>query len=87
MNIFVGGLPYEATEEGLRSLFEDYGQVDTATIIMNKHTGRSRGFGFVEMSEQSEAESAIAALNGKEWMGRTLKVDEARPKPESRDRF
>jgi RNA recognition motif-containing protein len=83
-NIYVGNLSYGSTEESLRSLFEQYGNVHSAKIISDRETGRSRGFGFVEMDSES-ADAAISALNGYELDGRALKVNEARPR-ESRPR-
>ena len=81
-NIFVGNLSFGATEEAVRSLFEAYGTVDRISLVTDRDTGRARGFGFVEMSVGSEADSAIAALNGRELDGRALNVNEARPKEE-----
>ena len=81
-NIFVGNLDFHATEESLRSLFERYGTVNSARIMTDRETGRSRGFAFVEMANESEADQAIAALNGYTLDGRALNVNEARPKPE-----
>ncbi len=80
MNIYVGHLSSEVTEEDLRKAFEDYGQVASVKIIMDKFTGVSRGFGFVEMPSKSDAESAISGLNGTELMGQPLTVNEARPR-------
>ena len=77
--IYVGGLPYSATEQQLSDLFAQHGAVASARIITDKFTGQSRGFGFVEMSSDSEAQTAITALNGAEMGGRTLTVNEARP--------
>ncbi|MDH4098764.1 MAG: RNA-binding protein [Nitrospira sp.] len=77
--IYVGGLPYSATEQQLSDLFAAHGAVASARIITDKFTGQSRGFGFVEMSSDSEAQAAITALNGSEMGGRTLTVNEARP--------
>jgi RNA recognition motif-containing protein len=77
--IYVGGLPYSATEQQLSDLFAAHGAVTSARIITDKFTGQSRGFGFVEMSSDSEAQAAITALNGSEMGGRTLTVNEARP--------
>jgi RNA recognition motif-containing protein len=81
-NIFVGNLDFSATEDEVRALFEDFGAVERAAIVRDRDTGRSRGFGFVEMTVSSEADSAIAALNGRELNGRPLKVNEALPKGE-----
>jgi RNA recognition motif-containing protein len=80
VNIFVGNLPYTTRDEDLRELFSQFGQVDSASVIMDRATGRSRGFGFVEMPNRAEAEAAIAALNGKPYNNRTLNVNEARPR-------
>jgi RNA recognition motif-containing protein len=79
-NIFVGNLSYGATEDGLRSLFEAYGAVQRVSIVTDRDSGQPRGFGFVEMAGDEEAEKAIAGLNGKDYEGRTLNVNEARPK-------
>ena len=81
-NIFVGNLSYGATEESVKSLFETHGAVDRVNIITDRDTGQPRGFGFVEMPNDAEAERAIAALNGMELGGRALNVNEARPKAE-----
>ena len=81
-NIFVGNLDFNTSEDELRQLFEAYGQVDRVAIMTDRDTGRSRGFGFVEMSSSEDGEKAIAALNGSQVGGRTLNVNEARPKPE-----
>ena len=77
--LYVGGLPYSATEQELSDLFAQHGEVASARIITDKFTGQSRGFGFVEMSSDSEAQAAISALNGSQMGGRTLTVNEARP--------
>lgn len=77
--IYVGGLPYSATEQQLSDLFAAHGAVASARIITDKFTGQSRGFGFVEMSSDAEAQAAITALNGSDMGGRTLTVNEARP--------
>jgi RNA recognition motif-containing protein len=84
MNIYVGNLSYGTSEEGLRNLFGQYGEVDAVNIIMDRNTGRSRGFGFVEMPNEEEARSAISELDNKEFEGRQLRVNEARPKPDRR---
>jgi cold-inducible RNA-binding protein len=81
-NIFVGNLDFAATESSVRSLFEPYGQVDRVNLVTDRDTGRSRGFAFVEMPDASQADQAIAALNGTNLDGRALNVNEARPKPE-----
>ncbi|MDE0042100.1 MAG: RNA-binding protein [Candidatus Poribacteria bacterium] len=80
MNIYVGNLSFDATDEDLREVFEQHGRVESAKIIMDSYSGRSRGFGFVEMSDESEARAAISGLDGQEFMGRALRVDEARPR-------
>ena len=82
MNIYVGNLSYETTENELRSEFETYGRVDEARVVMDKMTSRSKGFGFVEMANQTEAQAAISGLNGKDIGGRALNVNEARAKTE-----
>lgn len=81
-NIFVGNLDFSTTEDELRQLFAAYGQIDRVSIMTDRDTGRSRGFGFVEMSSSEDAEKAIAALNGTQVGGRKLNVNEARPKTE-----
>ena len=87
MNIYVGNLSYEVTEGDLRLTFESFGQVESATIIKDMHSGRSKGFGFVEMPSAAEARSAINGLNGKELKGRTLNVNEARPRNDRQSGF
>ena len=86
MNIYVGNVPYAATEEDLEELFSEYGPVATATIIRDRYDGRSKGFGFVEMENQEDGERAIEALDGQEMMGRPLKVNPARPREQRRER-
>jgi cold-inducible RNA-binding protein len=81
-NIFVGNLDFNTSEEELRRLFEAHGQVDRVAIMTDRDTGRSRGFGFVEMTSAEDGEKAIAAMNGSQIGGRTLNVNEARPKVE-----
>jgi RNA recognition motif-containing protein len=81
-NIYVGNLSYGASEESLRALFEQYGTVDRVSIITDRDTGQPRGFAFVEMSNDAEADRAITSLNGRELAGRDLSVNEARPKTE-----
>jgi RNA recognition motif-containing protein len=81
-NIFVGNLSFGATEVAVRSLFEPHGAVGRVNIVTDRDTGQPRGFGFVEMSNDGEGEKAIAALNGTDFDGRTLNVNEARPKAE-----
>jgi len=80
MKIFVGNLSFGATEETVRSVFETHGTVDSVSVMTDRETGRSRGFGFVEMPNNGEAAKAIGALNGREIGGRALTVNEARPK-------
>jgi len=82
MNIYVGNLAREVTEDDLREAFEAFGQVTTATIIKDKFSGESRGFGFVEMPSKNEAQNAITEMNEKDLKGRTINVNEARPKTE-----
>lgn len=84
MNIYVGNLTYEVTEEDLQKAFEGFGQIETVKIIKDNYSGRSKGFGFVEMPDSAEAHSAIEGLDGKELQGRTLKVNKARPRTENR---
>jgi cold-inducible RNA-binding protein len=81
-NIFVGNLNFKTTEDDLRKMFEPYGQVDRISILTDRDTGRSRGFGFVEMANDGDGDKAIAALNGADVGGRKLNVNEARPKAE-----
>ena len=80
--LYVGNLAYSTTDSELQQMFEAHGTVQSAQVIMDRDTGRSKGFGFVEMGSDQEAQAAIAALNGKEVGGRTLTVNEARPKTE-----
>ena len=82
MNIYVGNLSHDITEDDLRQAFEAFGEVTSVNVIKDKFTGESRGFGFVELSGKAEAQSAIDGLNGKELKGRTLTVNEARPRAE-----
>jgi len=84
--LYVGGLPYSVTEGRLTELFSAHGTVDSANVISDKFTGQSRGFGFVEMSSSSEAQSAIQSLNGTQFEGRSLTVNEAKPMAK-RDNF
>ncbi len=84
MNIYVGNVPYAATETELEELFGQYGPVATATIIRDRYDGRSKGFGFVEMENQEDGERAIGELDGQDLMGRPLKVNPARPREERR---
>ena len=80
MNIYVGNLSYSLDESELREAFAAYGEVSSVKVLMDRETGRSRGFGFVEMPNQTEAEAAVAEINGKEVGGRALRVNEARPR-------
>ena len=86
MNIYVGNLSYGMSEDELRDAFGAFGQVSSVKILMDRETGRSRGFGFVEMPNQSEAETAIAQLNGKDVGGRALRINEARPREQQQRR-
>ena len=80
MNIYVGDLSYDVTEDDLKAVFSEFGEVDSLNIIKDKFSGRSKGFGFVEMPDNSEADKAIEALNGTELKGRNLKVNQAKPR-------
>lgn len=82
MNIYVGNLPYQITEDELRTAFEEYGEVASVKIIIDRETGRSKGFAFVEMNDDGQGGSAIEELDGAELLGRTLRVNEARPRPQ-----
>lgn len=84
MNIYVGNLSYGMSEDELRDAFGAFGEVSSVKILMDRETGRSRGFGFVEMPNKSEAEAAIAQLNGKDVGGRALRINEARPREQQR---
>jgi cold-inducible RNA-binding protein len=79
MKLYVGNLPFSATETSLRTIFEAHGEVTSTSIVKDRETGRSRGFGFVEMTDDTAATAAITALNGRDFEGRTLTVNEARP--------
>lgn len=81
MNIYVGNISYKCSEEDLKDLFEQYGQVESVKIIFDRYTGKSKGFGFIEMPNEDEAKEAIGNLDGFEHQTRKLKVNEARPKP------
>jgi RNA recognition motif-containing protein len=83
MNIYVGNISRQAKEDDLRPLFEPFGKIMSLSIIKDRFSGESKGFGFVEMSKKSEGEAAIEALNGKDFMGQAITVNEARPKSES----
>ncbi len=80
MNIYVGNLSFEVTDDDLRQLFSAYGEVESASVVKDRFSGESRGFGFVEMPAKKDADAAIAALNGTEQKGRTITVNEAKPK-------
>ncbi len=84
MNIYVGNLPWDLSEEDLREAFAAFGEVETAKIVTDRETGRARGFGFVEMSNKDEGTAAISGLNEKDLKGRAIKVNEARPRTENR---
>lgn len=86
MNIYVGNLPYSITEDELKEAFKAYGEVASINLIKDKFTGESKGFGFVEMSSNAEADSAIKGLNGKSFQGRNLKVNQAMPKRDNKSR-
>ena len=85
MNIYVGNLGYDMTDDELKAAFQAYGEVDSARVITDRDTGRSKGFGFVEMSDNDQALAAIDGLNGTELGGRAITVNEARPKPPRSD--
>ncbi|WP_076789259.1 RNA-binding protein [Chlorobium sp. KB01] len=90
MNIYIGNLAYTTSEDDLRDAFSQFGQVESASIIIDKFSGRSKGFGFVDMPDDSEAREAIESLNEKDLNGRTVKVNEAKPReerPARRDRY
>ena len=84
--LYVGNLPYNTSEDDLRKLFSQYGTIESVAVITDRDTGRSKGFGFVEMKNDQEAQAAIAALNGQDAGGRALTVNEARPRPEGGSR-
>jgi RNA recognition motif-containing protein len=83
MSIYIGNLSYDVSEDDLRQVFAEYGAVKRASIPVDRETGRSRGFGFVEMDKMEDEDSAIEALDGAEWMGRQLRVNKAKPKEDS----
>ena len=85
MNIYVGNVPYNSSEEDLGNLFSEYGTVTSVKIIINKHTGRSKGFGFVEMANEAEGDKAVESLNGYEINGRNLRVDKAKERDQTED--
>lgn len=84
MKIYVGNLPFSATQAALQDLFSEFGQVGEVTLVNDRETGRPRGFGFVEMPDSSEANNAISSLNGKDFGGRTLNINEAKPRENNR---
>jgi len=84
INVYVGNLPYNTTEADLNKLFAEYGAVSSVKIIMDRYSGKSKGFGFVEMANRGEAEEAIAALDGREMGDRSIKVNEAKPRSDKR---
>jgi cold-inducible RNA-binding protein len=86
MNIYIGNLSFDTTEDQVRQAFEIFGEVSTIKMITDRDTGRPKGFAFVEMSGHDEAKSAISGLNGQELNGRTLTVDEAKPRPDTGNR-
>lgn len=85
MSIFVGNLPYEVSEDDIKQVFAEYGSVKRVHLPTDRDTGRVRGFAFVEMDSETEENSAISDLNGAEWMGRTMRVDKARPRENARE--
>ena len=90
MNIYVGNLPYTITEDELREVFAEFGEVSSANVIMDRFSGQSKGFGFVEMPNNSEADEAIKALNESSLKGRNIKVNQAKPRgerPQRRSRY
>ncbi len=86
MNVYVGNLPYTTSSDDLRDLFASYGEVTSANVISDRDSGRSKGFGFVEMADDSAAQTAIEELNGKEMDGRAITVNEARPREDRNNR-
>ncbi len=80
MNIYVGNMPFDVSEDDLREAFEQFGEITEVRLIMDKYSGKSKGFGFIEMPSKDEAEKAIEEMNGKEFKGRALSVNEAKPK-------
>lgn len=87
MDIYVGNLAYSTDDETLRSAFAEFGEVASARVVADRMTGRSKGFGFVEMPDREQAQAAIDAMNGKELDGRTIRVNESQPKPREERRF
>ena len=86
MDIYVGNLPYDVSDSELQQLFEKFGTVASARVVMDRATGRAKGFGFVEMNDRAEAEKAIEGTNGTEMNGRPLRVNESQPKPRTESR-
>ena len=84
MKIYAGNLSFEVTEEDLRAAFAAFGQIESVSLIKDKYSGESKGFGFIEMPDKAQAQAAIAGLNGKDLKGRSINVNEARPRPEGR---
>ncbi|MFP4559583.1 MAG: RNA recognition motif domain-containing protein [Archaeoglobaceae archaeon] len=84
MNIYIGNLPYDVKDDELRQGFESYGQVFSVNVVKDRFSGRSKGFAFIEMSDEDEAKAAIDGLNGTTMTGREIKVNKARPKPQGR---
>ena len=82
-NLYVGNLSYDTTEDTLRTLFAEYGEIESANLITDRYTGRSRGFAFVEFATQEEADAAMTALNGRSVDGREIRVDKAKPRSDS----
>jgi RNA recognition motif-containing protein len=80
MNIYVGNLPFDAQENDLRTLFANFGEITSASVVTDRETGRSRGFGFVELADRALAAQAVQKLNGHDWNGRSLTVNEAKPR-------
>ena len=87
MTIYIGNLSYDVTQQDLEEVFAEYGTVKKVALPVDRETGRVRGFGFVELDETGQEDKAIEELNGAEWMGRTLRVNKARPKTDNREQF
>jgi len=86
MNIYVGNLPYSVNDDALRAAFAEFGEIASAKIIMDRYAGRSKGFGFVEMNNDSEAEEAIKSLDNSDMLGRSIRVNKAKPRPDRQQR-
>ena len=84
MNIYIGNLPYSSTEDDLKKAFSEFGEVSSAVIIIDKSSGRSKGFGFIEMPDDKAAQEAISSFNGQNFQGRTVKVNQAQPRANRR---